>query len=297
MATTFSLEDTERRAFWLGLCPGMSIEGDATAVPSEFGDTGRLLSNLKREGYIQVADVLPERAIAPVRRAVSAMFQRGIPLPFAFVYDEPWLAFQSLSTFLSAALGDDYRALPDFWVWHVNPSDNAVGWGAHRDRPTQMTLDADNSPNTLTVWLPLTDATTLNSCMYVLPAHLDARFPQRNWNAQDVPLIQNLQDIRALPATAGSALAWNQAILHWGSRASDLGEGPRISAAFEFQRGDRVPFSSPLLDPGRQPSFTERLALIGRQILQYRHMYPLSEDVAAVASSLHQRFMPAGALI
>jgi len=92
-------------------------------------------------------------------------------------------------------------------------------------------------------------------------------------------------------------LAWNQAILHWGSRASDHGEGPRIGAAFEFQRGDRAPFSSPLLDPGRQLMFTERLALIGRQILQYRHMYPLTEEVAAIASSLHQRFISAGALI
>lgn len=50
-------------------------------------------------------------------------------MAFAFVYDELWQAFRSLSEFLSHVLGPGYRALPDFWVWHVNPSDDAVGWG------------------------------------------------------------------------------------------------------------------------------------------------------------------------
>jgi hypothetical protein len=289
--------DIESREFWLDLCPGMSIDGQADATRAHVGDTNVLLSNLRREGYIQAPDAFPEACTAPIRTAISTLFQRGVPLAFAFVYDEPWLAFQGLSTFLSAALGEDYCALPDFWVWHVNPSDNACGWGPHRDRTNVMTLDGDNSPQTLTVWLPFTDATSLNSCMYVLPAHLDQRIQQRNWNGVDGTYVQNLQDIRALPATAGSVLAWNQAILHWGSRGSRLGEGPRISAAFEFQRGDLPPFNRPLLDPGRLPAFTERLALVGKQILQYRHMYPLSDEIAGIAASLVERHMPAAALI
>jgi len=296
MSTTFSAEDTERPEFWLDLCPGMSIEGDGIAAAAEFRDTDRLISNLRREGYIQVPGVLPERCTAPIRAALAILFQRGIPLPFIYVYDEPWQLFRRLSRMLSAVLGNEYRALPDFWAWYVNPSDDAVGWGAHRDRPLQNTLENDNSPMTLTVWVPLSDATTLNSCMYVLPAHLDGRFAQRNWNGDGPPIIQNLQDIRALPAAAGSVLAWNQSIYHWGSRASDLGESARVSVAFEFQRGDRDPFALPLLDPARQPFFNERIALIGRQILQYRHMYPLTPEVAGVANTLVQRYMPSVAL-
>lgn len=188
-----------------------------------------------------------------------------------------------------------YRALPDFWVWHVHPNESAAGWGPHRDR-VQPTVDADNSPHTLTVWLPFTDATPLNGCIYVVPAHFDERFHQRRWDGEGNNVVQNPQDIRALPATAGSLLAWNQGVLHWGSRGSRLGVAPRISAAFEFQRGDRPPFNSPLLDPGRLPSFTERLGLIGKQALQYRHMYPLTDDIAAIATSLAARFMPGAAL-
>jgi hypothetical protein len=297
MGSTTTGEDLERREFWLELCPGMSIEGSGLAPRAEVGDKPPLLSKLKREGYIQVPGALPEACIAPIRTAISTLYTHGVPLAFAFVYDEPWLAFQGLSTFLSTVLGQDYRALPDFWVWHVNPSDEATGWGPHRDKANVLTLDDDNSPHTLTVWLPLTNATTLNSCMYVLPAHLDQQISQRSWNGPNNTFVQNLQDVRALPATAGSVLAWNQAILHWGSRASDLGEGPRISAALEFQRGDRSPFNRPLLDPGRAPSFTERLGLVGKQILQYRHMYPLTPEAQAVAASLHERFMPVAALV
>lgn len=269
----------------------MSIERGGSAAPATVGDTGLLMSDLKREGYIQVPDAFGEHLTAPIRDAVTTLSQRGIPLPFAFVYDELWLAFQGLSTFLSTVLGADYRALPDFWVWYVQPNENACGWGPHRDR-VQPTLDPDNSPHTLTVWLPFTDATPLNGCMYVLPAHHDPRFVERRWDGQDNTVVHNPQDIRALPATAGSLLAWNQAVLHWGSRGSRLGSSARISAAFEFQRGDRAPFNSPLLAPARTPSFTERLGLIGKQVLQYRHMYPLSDEVAAVATTLFDSYMP-----
>lgn len=291
MFSTLLAQDVQRREFWRELCPNMSIEGSGSPTNSAVGETGLLLSNLKREGYVQVPGVFPEWCTAPIRDAVETLSRHGIPLPFAFVYDELWLAFKSLSTFLSSVLGEGYRALPDFWVWFVEPNENACGWGPHRDR-VQPTLDPDNSPHTLTVWIPFSDATPLNGCMYVLPAHRDPRFTERRWDGVGNNVVPNPQDIRALPATAGSLLAWNQAILHWGSRGSRLGAATRISAAFEFQRGDRAPFNTPLLDPSRVPPFTERLGLIGKQALQYRHMYPLSDAVAAIATELYGSHMP-----
>ncbi|ORB27648.1 phytanoyl-CoA dioxygenase family protein [Mycolicibacterium parafortuitum] len=291
MFSAFSADEVQRREFWHGLCSHMTIDGGGAARPAAVGDTDALMSILKREGYIQVPDAFSELSTAPISQAVTTLAQRGIPLPFAFVYDELWLAFQGLAAFLTTVLGEDYRALPDFWVWYVQPNENAAGWGPHRDR-VQPTLEPDNSPHTLTVWLPFTDATPLNGCMYVLPAHHDPRFMERRWDGDGNNVVLNPQDIRALPAAAGSLLAWNQAVLHWGSRGSRLGTAPRISAAFEFQRGDRAPFNNPLLDPGRMPTFTERLGLIGKQVLQYRHMYPLSDDVAAIATTLFDSFMP-----
>ena len=276
---------------WRSLFPALSVEGVLRRPGFDAGDLGELVDQIRIEGYVNAPGVLPEATFTPLRECIAMLHRSGIPLAFAFVYDEFWLAFQGLSDFISATLGADYLALPDFWAWHVPASDQGAGWGPHRDR-VQPTLDDDNSPHSLTVWLPFSDATPLNGCMYVLPAHLDDRFANRVFDGPDNIRVYDPQAIRALPAPAGSLLAWNQALLHWGGRASRLANAPRISVAFEFQRADRPAFNQPLLDPARLPSFRERLGLIGKQVLQYRHMYPLAPDVERVAADLFERFMP-----
>ena len=95
-----------------------------------------------------------------------------------------------------------------------------------------------------------------------------------------------------MPAQAGSLLAWNQAILHWGGRASRRAQGPRTSVAFEFQRGDTPPLQRAAAGSRSVPPFTERLGLIGKQVLQYQHMYPLTPDVERLAIELRDGFMP-----
>lgn len=276
---------------WLALCPGLHIGSDLERRKFAIGDLDELMSDLRIEGYVNVPGVLPDSVVAPLRDCLATLQRVGIPLAFSFVYDEMWSAFHGVGAFIAAALGDDYRALPDFWAWHVPATDQGAGWGPHRDRRIP-TLDADNSPHSMTVWLPFSDATPLNGCMHVLPAHRDERFQLRDWDGPDNNLVVDPQSIRALPAPAGSMLAWNQAVLHWGGRASRLATGPRASAAFEFQRGDKPAFNQPLLDPDRMPSFAERLGLIGKQVLQYRHMYPLAPEVERIANDLYHRFMP-----
>lgn len=292
--TTLSSARATNIEHWRRLCPKLSIEGKRPRPAFSLGDVGKLYDQLKFEGYVNVADVVPEEERTRLRECIASLHDQKIPLAFAFVYDEMWQAFQGVSTFIEAALGKEYRALPDFWVWHVPPTEQATGWGPHRDR-VQPTLERDNAPHSLTVWLPFSDATPLNGCIYVLPAHLDERFKRRVWDGSDNNEVKDPQNVRALPATAGSLLAWNQAVLHWGGRASRLAAAPRTSAAFEFQRGDKPPFNEPLLDPGTLPDFTTRLGLVGKQVLQYQHMYPLTPTVEAIAIELRDRFMPGGA--
>ena len=279
---------------WRALCPSLHIEGGLEPQAFGVGDIGEVMSDLRIEGYVNVPGVLPESVFEPLRDCLAIMQQAAVPLAFSFVYDEMWLAFQGVAKFVAAALGEDYRALPDFWAWHVPATDQGAGWGPHRDKP-HPTVGHDNSPHSLTVWLPFSDATPLNGCMHVLPAHRDERFMRRDWSGSDNNRVVDPQSIRALPAPAGSLLAWNQALLHWGGRASRLAKAPRASAAFEFQRGDMPAFNRPLLDPRHMPSFSERLGLIGKQVLQYRHMYPLAPEVERIALDLFQRFMPGAA--
>jgi hypothetical protein len=295
MATSLTAAEAENITFWRELQPSLTIEGSLDVDAFQFGDVAKLMDQLRFEGYVNVAGIVPEKLVVAMRECIALLYERKIPLAFAFVYDEAWQVFKGLTSFMEAALGNGYRALPDFWVWHVVPSESAHGWTPHRDR-VQPTLDRNNSPHSLTVWIPFTDATPLNGCIYMLPAHLDDRFKLRNWEGEGNNHVPAPQNIRALPATAGSVLAWNQAVLHWGGRASRLAEGPRSSAALEFQRGDKAPFNRPLLDPKRTPTFQQRLGLVGKQVIQYQHMYPLTPDIAAIAEALRTKFMPGGAL-
>jgi 2-polyprenyl-3-methyl-5-hydroxy-6-metoxy-1,4-benzoquinol methylase len=195
-----------------------------------------------------------------------------------------------LSQILSVILGDEYRQLPAFWGWYINTTNTEKGWRPHRDNLND-TLLADGMPKCVTIWIPLSDAIPLNGCMYILPAPFDPNYGGTIQKGEKNESI-NFQDIRALPATAGSVLCWNHAVLHWGGRSSERAPHARISLAFEFQRSDVEPYKTPLLDPSNPPNFNQRLALIGKQVLQYQHMYPLSEELAELATELQKGSQP-----
>jgi len=75
-------------------------------------------------------------------------------------------------------------------------------------------------------------------------------------------------------------------VLHWGGEASRFAAHPRISMALEFQTGERAPFNTPLIEPFTNLDFESRLKLVGKQILQYKHMYPLAARFELLARRL-----------
>ena len=124
----------------------------------------------------------------------------------------------------------------------------------------------------VTVWIPFTEATPLNGCMYVLPLPSDPNFPDR----PDVFGAGSFQDIRALPAQAGSVLAWNQYLMPWGGAASKWADGPRISTGIYVQAGDVPLFTDKPVDFDQPLPFAKRLALIASNMLLYQtvHQFP-----------------------
>jgi hypothetical protein len=277
--------------FWRELSPELTIEGHAAAPLAKLPDAASVLRILRDEGYINTRDVFDPTDIARLCEGVRRLHTCGIPPVFAFAYDEYWQIFRSLKPFLSNVLGGDYRMLPDLWAWFVPPSNQAAGWVPHRDRAVP-TLQPDNTPNSLTVWIPLTDATPLNGCMYVLPARFDPDLHTPSVSAKNEFFFagENVQNIRALPATAGSLLAWNQSLVHWGSRASDLGAEPRCSIALQFQRGDIPPLESALRNPHTLPSLHERIGLIGRLITVFSGFLAFPPEVRLLARALEWKY-------
>lgn len=280
------MEHIGQEAFWRRQFPGLSIgerlaRGDLPQLQPSTTATQVWFERMREEGYFQgTVDVLA--SFAPkLADAVKTCRALEIPPVFIFLFDETWLCFHALHPLLGLFLGKSYRILPDFWTWHVDPRHGESGWNPHRDKG-RMSLNQDGTPASLTVWIPLTESAPQNGCMYLLPANRDPTYNTENERTWQI----NFAKIRALPASPGDFLCWNQAVLHWGGESSRFATEPRISMALEFQSGERAPFNQPLLPALVNLSFDLRMALIAKQILQYKHMYPLSERVRALAQRI-----------
>ena len=271
--------------FWRAFAPGLHI-GDSPILKNLSiyqvapDQKQTLVTLMKTEGYVQGAMDwgLNLNSMAEQVRGLSAA---NLSPVFAFIYDEFWIPFFKLHPLYLMLLGGDYFFLPDFWIWNVDPSRGDSGWRPHRDKG-KFALFPDGTPKSLTTWIPLSNATPLNGCMYLVPACFDPTYgtdEEKNWKFE-------LSSIRALPAKPGDFFIWNQAVLHWGSRTSPRASESRVSMAFEFQRADAEPFNKPLLHALSVPSFEGRLKLIAKQILQYRHMYQITQEMEKIATEL-----------
>jgi hypothetical protein len=269
---------------WRALAPALHVGAMcASSAPLDIEPAGVLAQALRCEGYIHTRPLDWRLPILEMAEVVCRFHSLGLPPVFVYLYDETWSLFGRLHGLLTALLGDNYALLPEFWAWYVDPATGDNGWAPHRDKG-QRSLFADGTPKSLTVWLPLTDATPLNGCIYVVPADRDPTY-----NTVDEQHLRfELSDIRALPAAAGSLLAWTQAIIHWGARTAPGRVGPRISLSCEFQRRVVAPFCKPLLSPTDPPEFADRLRLVARQIIRYQHMYSLDPALAELSARLSE---------
>lgn len=274
--------------FWCKLNPQLAITEpgdkqslDAYSIHSEHWPD--YLEQLREEGYLQWDRILPPDLVSLLSATVINLHNAGINPNFAFVYDIFWSVARRLRQVLAPVLGNDYRQLPDFWIWYIDPTKQEAGWRPHRDRIHCNPLLDDGMPKSLTVWTALTNATPLNGCIYLLPANLDADY--NNFDERDSDV--DAQGIRALPVDAGSVLMWNQRVIHWGGTSSPRAKEPRISFAIEFQRADERPYNEPLLHfPDELLPFNLRLMLVAKQFLQYTHMYSISPELKALAEKL-----------
>ena len=280
-------------AFWHDNFQGLTIGGPVPS-PASNGASSEALDLAQRrmvkEGYFQESHPLLGELAPRLASAVARLVELDLPTPFLFMFDEAWNAFRALGPMVAHHLGEDYLMLPDFWVWHVDPKAGQAGWTPHRDKGA-MSLASDGSPLSLTIWVPITAATPQNGCMYIVPADRDRLYGTANMGQ----IGCDPAAIRALPVVPGEYLCWNQAVMHWGGQTSPFAPHPRMSMAFEFQRGDIRPFNQPLMKSDVDLSFEQRLRLIAKQILQYQHMYPLRPDVRVAAETILQRVPPPAA--
>jgi hypothetical protein len=241
-------------AFWLEINPHLTISdrpgsARASALPGLTPDAvERAITQLDTSGFLATPPVVPDTRLAPVRLGVENLIQRGLPPGFVCVYDEFYQCFEGFEPLFDVILGPGYLWLSTgFWPYHVPAGAPSESWfrlpGApHRDSlgPDPFVVRGDR-PSILTLWLALTDVTSADSCIYVVPKYCDKRYlTSRSVDETTV----SLQHVRAVPVPAGSLLAWSTHLAHWGSHSTPDATGPRLSATMYFQRAD-----VPLFDP------------------------------------------------
>lgn len=235
-------------------------------IPFSAGELEDYRRSLRHEGYFQTPSRIPESDLDRLAACVSSVMAAGHSPGYALVYDDFFQVLASLGVLLTGILGRDFQMVPDEPdVYFIPTADAASGTPPHRDSLRfPEAYDPLGVPTLVNLWIPITDATPENSCMYVVPAHLDPgyRHEMQAASQEPSPEVGDLQCVRALPATAGSVLGWSTGLLHWGGFSSDRAEFPRLSFAMYFQSRDARPFHPSTTSlPYRMP-FATRLYLI-----------------------------------
>jgi hypothetical protein len=253
----------------LSISDGINPKADIAEISADKGgfDAGALSERFWDEGYFLIHDVLPTGDLAKLRDGIETLVANGLSPSLIYLYDEAWDVFRRLRPLLSHFLGDRIALLPHFWAWHVDPKENGSGWPPHRDYQGESTI-GDEMLISLSLWVPLSNATPENGCMHVLPRNFEKGYPA----PVEEPANVRLQDIRALPAQPGAVIGWRQDLYHWGGRASPYANEPRISLSLEFQNAAFDPLANQLLGLDHPPVFLHRLSLIAEQFEKYRHM-------------------------
>jgi hypothetical protein len=261
--------------FWRGFCPDLHNSHAPFARIREpytihSADAGQAREQLLTDGYFATRPIVTIEEAARLRRGIERMASANYPSVFACVYDEFWRLFQGLEELLEPVLGAEYCLVPEgIWAFYVPTGHSGRGrWSAaspHRDSlgPDPGILGG-GAPQLINLWIPLTDADPLNSCMYVVPAPFDPSFRSTSRAAEFDQI--DPQDIRALPARAGSVLGWSTHLLHWGSRSSGRARVPRISLSLYVQRADASRFYDDIVTRASEVPFEKRIEWIGRSM-------------------------------
>src|SRR5262249_39390234 len=131
-------------------------------------DIASIAARFAVEGYFKTGAVLPKGRIEWMRRCVERLRSEKWPPVFAFGYDEFWTiaGTQRLLRLLLSLLGQGFRQNSNVWLYYITPHAGSSGWPPHID---------GNGEQRLTIWVPLTDSTLENGCIYVVPRNLIPR--------------------------------------------------------------------------------------------------------------------------
>jgi len=322
--------------YWRALCPELHVDDEA------FTDSVRAMSDVGSGGFAQdVRARIIEQGFVKIPReklrwrttnhrllasAAMRLMQHGWNPTWLLAYDEAWAVANEISKFVFDTTGNKLNH--DALLWHVGINDRSpTAFSPHRDRQpddAHRTFREDGTAMYATAWVPLTDATPQNSCLFFVPAPIDPgyvdgdddgddddgsssdereedvlsvdvtsnRKPERKRKSQKetdplrvaLPDKEAFQRVACVPAEAGSAIVFTHRVIHWGS-APPTPHPPSFGEPAE----PRVCVSFGFADEAYEPAYLRR----GDGSRNDAHFPRLRERVALVAAqmiSYHERF-------
>ena len=181
--------------YWRRICPQLSVgaggagAGCGAVGPLELGegDVAALRSLLEVEGYFLLQpDAMSWQPglMESLARGVVQLMQCGWPPAFLAMFDEAWALQAAIDAMMGQVTGGNRNNM-DFLAWYIDPGDGsaaspaAAGFAPHRDRQPRdiaASFKEGGEPKYLTCWLPFTDASPENSCLYVIPKSADPSY-------------------------------------------------------------------------------------------------------------------------
>lgn len=268
-----------QQSYWEKLLPEFSIKDNpfpkkASPYPIDKQQLDICVQQIREDGYFVTPPIIPQEKLDQLKQCISAVTTKGHRPSYALMYDIFYEVVGSLENVLQPILGENYQMVPDeFGAFYIQNEKTAKGSPPHRDSiHTHGKLQyRDQLPTLINVWIPLTDATTQNSCIHVIPTSADPYLKDgaplnMNKSYTKEELFHLLHHTRALPAPAGSVLGWDTNLLHWGGQSSIQAEEPRMSVAFYFQSALVPPYHKFTMDMPADIPFDYRLYLIEKLI-------------------------------
>jgi phytanoyl-CoA dioxygenase PhyH len=274
---------TQSAEFWRRLAPELTISGPNPAITNQPADRAHQLW-LVNDGYLCVKRSDETDTHARLAKVVDRIASAGLPPAFIGVYDEVWQIIAALNPVLDTLFDGKAALVPNFWAHHSGS--NTPGLTADRRRPGAGVY-RDGTPKNVTVWVPLTDATPGNGCVYLVPAGQDRNYGRSASSRADA----SLSGIRALPVSAGEALIWTGETYHWQARPDRYqDDGPLMSLTWEFQCRDLSPLEGTLIDSYPRVPFETRLAILARQMPKHSDELSKNPVWGAVQQTLSNRY-------
>jgi hypothetical protein len=228
-------------------------------------DVSLLSQFLNQDGFVVLSPLMLEPLLGTVgdsalinglARGVVRLLEYGHSASAISVYDEHWTLIDKITPLLQTLTGGN-KVTGDIFSFargSTKASHNTDGFGSkpHRDKPgsgAESFRKCDGSAMYTTVWVALTDANPISSCLYIVPRELDAGYYLKG-DALNEALCSsskvdvggmNLENIQAVPVGAGGACVFSHRLLHWGSRPSGVGRSgsvPRLAMSFAMANNE-----------------------------------------------------------